>query len=144
MPLRAAAASLKTEAIQAAKHMASAQRCAGELLPLVQHLGAAVERQHDGVRRKEDVEKELEEATRKLKSLQTTQEDEASVVLDVMNTAKIQALTEDNRQLKAENDRLKASALKLNVAAGGYSSCVFFLCDLGARWVAGLCSTQPW
>jgi hypothetical protein len=45
------------------------------------------------------------------------QEDEASVVQDLMNSAKIQALAEDNRQLKAENDRLMASCLKINVCA---------------------------
>ena len=56
------------------------------------------------------------------------QEDEASVVQDLMNAAKIQALAEDNRQLKAENDRLRTASLKINVSAALPPAYVMCIC----------------
>ena len=58
--------------------------------------------------------KELDDAKKELAKVKESvgDGDDMGVVQDVMNAATIQAITEDNRQLKAENDRLKQKALR--------------------------------
>lgn len=119
VPLKAAAGALRGEVGDSLRSLAAARRLAGRMVAGEGKGGGGEGGGGEGGEegREEELQRELDEAKAELARAKSAGgDDEMGIVQDVMNAAKIQALTEDNRQLKAENDRLKAGALRLNLA----------------------------